>query len=232
MTSDSQPGAELDGGKTRVLSRDDILGRYRRWRQLRTDIQTAALNNVSRSAFVAHAKRIGLSDGKVLVVKSEPEVTLAYDLAIYSARAGTTRAIDRCARLRSKSQDADEALVLKALCASRFSVFRVIGRHEPAGLLIEDLMRGGELWLLDEGLEQCMQPGALLATRVAPIEGFVVTCGAVIPIDREAAGEIEAFLAGSEDDEALADVADDRRFVDYIYKMAIECELMNEVEYR
>ena len=49
-----------------ALSRAAILSRYRRYRDLRTDIQTAALESIPHSSFLAHAKRIGLSDGKVL----------------------------------------------------------------------------------------------------------------------------------------------------------------------
>lgn len=214
------------------LSRDEILRRYRRWRQIRTEIQSAALKNVSRSVFLKGAKRIGLADGNTLIVNSEGELMLAYDLALYSAGAGTTRAIDRCARIWPKNRDPDEALVLQALCASRFSLFRVIGRHELVGVLLKDAMRGDELWLLDEGLEQTMRPGEFLATRAAPIEGFVVTCGAVIPFDRGMAKDIEVFLGSGEDQAISTILADDRRFPEEVYRIAVELELMSRIAYQ
>lgn len=194
-------------------SRGDIVARYRRWRGLRKDNQSAALGHVSRSALLGHAKRIGLSGGKVFTTDSDAELTLAYDLAVYTARAGRPRAIDRCARSRRNGQDPDEALLLEALCASRFSVFRAVGRRQPVGVRLEDLMRGGEVWLLDEGLQQSAEPGALFPMRVAPIERFVVTCGAVIPLDHEPA----KVLAGVEgdDDAALAVLAMERGYVLY-----------------
>ena len=48
---------------------------------------------------------------------------------------GRTRAIDRYARSRSNGQDPDEARLFEALCASRFSLFRAIGRRMPVCVL-------------------------------------------------------------------------------------------------
>jgi hypothetical protein len=153
---------EFHGGAMHALGRDDVLGRYRRYRGLRTEIQTAALKNVSRSSFLTYAKRIGLGDGKGLFTDDDVELTLLYDLAVYTAKTGQSRAIDRYARSHAHAAGPDKALVLAALRASRFSVFRVIGRSEPAGVLFEDLMRGGETWLVDEGMEQWPIPARSL----------------------------------------------------------------------
>ena len=127
--------------------------------------------------------------------------------------------------------DPDEARLFEALCASRFSLFRAIGRRKPAGVRLVDLMRGSEVWLLDEGIEQSAKSGALFAMRVASIEGFVVTCGAVIPVDGEAAEVLTRFLADVGDDDILPMLADDPRFADFVYGLAIEFGLMDGVIY-
>ena len=213
-------------------SRAAILSRYRRYRELRMDIQTAALENIPHSTFLAHAKRIGLSDGKVLFTDDIVELSLAFDLAVYTASAGRTRAIDRYARRRLPASKADEALVLEALQASRFSIFRTIGRCEPAGVLLEDLMRGGTTPLLDEGLEQSTMAGEVFAMRVAPIEGFVITCGAVVPLNIETFNEMIDFLTDGVPDAELAALADSRRFAASLYELAIELGLMSSIAYR
>jgi hypothetical protein len=227
-----QASLELHGGEMHALSRPAILSRYRRYSDLRKDIQTAALENISPSSFLAHAKRIGLSDGKFLFTDDTVELTLAYDLAVYTAQAGRTRAIDRCVRRRLPVSTPDEALVLKALQASRFSIFRTTGKCEPAGVVLEDLMRGGAMALLDEGLEQSAKSGEIFAMRVAPIEDFVITCGAVVPLDAEAAEEILEFLTDGVPDTQLATLADDRRFAASLYEYAIGLGMMSLVAYR
>lgn len=222
----------LRGGEMHVLSRAGILARYRRYRDIRMDIQTTALKNIPGSSFLAYAKQIGLSDGKVLFADDEVELTLAFDLALYTAKAGRTRAIDRCAQRRLPASKPDEALVLQGLRASRLSVFRVLDRCEPAGVLLEDLMRGGAISLLDEGLEQTVEPGEVFAMRIAPIEEFVITCGVVVPISIEIFEEIIDFLTDGVPDAELAEFADHRRFAAALYKLAIELGLMSFIAYR
>jgi hypothetical protein len=214
------------------VSREEILHKYRRWRQLRTDIQSAALKNVALPTFLKGAKRIGIADGKTLIANSDSEVMLAYDLALYSTGAGKTRAIDRYARSQPQNSDPDETLMLEALRASRFSWFRVIEKPEAAGVRLKDLMRGGELWLLDEGLEQSVRPGDFLATRVAPVEGYVITCGAVVPFDQQMAADMEIFLAIEGDQATYATLADNWRFAEQVYRMAVKRNLMSRIKHQ
>jgi hypothetical protein len=227
-----QSSLELHGGQMHALSRAGILSRYRRYRDIRVDIQTAALEGVSHSSFLAEAKRIGLSDGKVLFTDDTVELTLAFDLALYTAKPGRTRAIDRCARKRLAASTPEEALVLQGLQASRFSIFRVIGGCQPTGVLLDDLMRGGAIPLLDDGLEQSAEPDDIFAMRVAPIEGFVITCGAVVPLDIETFEGIVVFLTDGASHAKLAALADDRRFAASLYALAIQLGLMDMVAYR
>jgi hypothetical protein len=235
MAQALQVSMDLHGGEMHASSRVAILGRYRRYSDLRKDIQSSALENVSESSFLAYAKRIGLSDGKVLFADDDVELTLVFDLALYAAQAGRTRAIDRCARKRLKVSAPDEALVLQGLQASRFSIFRVIGRCEPAGVLLEDLMRGGTIPLLDEGLERSARPGEVFAMRVAPIEDFVITCGVVVPFTGETSEtfeEIIDLLTDGVPAAELAALADRWRFAASLYEVAIELGLMGFVAYR
>jgi hypothetical protein len=227
-----QASMELHGGGMHAASRAGILSRYWRYRDLRTDIQTTALENIPHKRFLAHAKRVGLSDGKVLFTDNQVELALAFDLALYSANPGRARAIDRYARARPGDLTPDEALVLQGLQASRFSIFRAIERCEPTGVRLEDLMRGGAISLLDEGLEQSARPGQVLAMRVAPVEEFVITCGAVVPLSIETFEEIIDFLTDGAPDAELAALADDWRFVASLYELAIELGLMSFVIYR
>jgi hypothetical protein len=232
MASALQASMELHGGEMHVLSRAGILARYRRYSDLRMEIQTTALENISRSSFLDYAKRIGLSDGKVLIADDTVELTLAFDLALYTARSGRTRAIDRYARRRLMDSTPDEELVLQALQASRFSIFRTIGKCEPAGLRLEDLLGGATVALLDEGLEQSVAPGAVFAMRVAPIEDFVITCGVVVPLGIERAKEIIDVVTDGATDAELVGLANDWRFIASLYKLAIDFGLMSVMTYR
>src|SRR5258708_10506217 len=103
------------------------------------------------------------------------ELTLAVDLAIHTAPAGRSRAIDRYARSARLAQGSDEALVLEAMCNARFAVILVQRRHQAAGLIVTDIFRQIELWLVDEGLELSLPEGAAFATRSYTHDLFSVT---------------------------------------------------------
>jgi hypothetical protein len=68
-------------------------------------------------------------------------------------------------------------------------------RHTVAGLIVKDLFRGFEFWLVDEGLESSLPDEAVLATRLYTLEGFAMTAGVLVPLDIEL---IEYAIADTE----------------------------------
>jgi hypothetical protein len=135
------------------MTRDQILQRYRHLRGISTGHHSGALKFLSRQALLEHAKRLGLATGSMLVAESEAEMTLVFDLALYTAKERRSRALDRYARATPLPPGSDSARVLEAMRHARFSVWRIKQRHETAGLIITDVLREAELWLMDEQLE-------------------------------------------------------------------------------
>src|SRR5215210_9482380 len=80
------------------MTRDQILQRYRHLRVISTGHHSGALEFLSRQALLEHAKRLGLATGGMLVAESEAEMTLVFDLALYTAKERRSRALDRYAR--------------------------------------------------------------------------------------------------------------------------------------
>lgn len=80
------------------MTRDQILQRYRHLRAISTGHHSGALKFLSRQALLEHAKRLGLATGQTLVAESEAEMTLVFDLALYTAKERRSRALDRYAR--------------------------------------------------------------------------------------------------------------------------------------
>ena len=75
--------------------------------------------------------------------------------------------------------------MLDAMRNARLSMISILRRHDVAGLIVEDLFRGVEVWLVDEGLESSLLDGAALATRLCTPEGFAMTAGVLVPLDIE-----------------------------------------------
>jgi hypothetical protein len=213
------------------MTRNEVLDRYRHLRAISTEHHNAALKFLARFTILEHARRLGLAEGKALFVQNEAELTLVFDLAIYTARAGRSRAIDRYAQAAQLLEGSDEALMLKAMRRARFSVWQVRGRHETAGLIVSDLLRKVDAWLVDERLEATAPDGMAFAARLCDPDSFAMTAGVVVPVDRELFDEIltDSLNLGALQHTQPARLADDPRFATAIYRAAIDQGVMDQV---
>jgi hypothetical protein len=212
------------------MTREEILERYRHLRAISTRHHSAALEFLSRPAILEHAKRLGLAAGGMLVADSEEEMTLVFDLALYTAKDGRSRALDRYARAAPLAPGSDEGRVLEAMRHARFSVWRINHRHEIAGLIVTDVLREIEAWVVDENLEASAPEGLSFAGRVCEPDRFAMTCGVIIPVDRDLMEEVALdMLAWRRGDPEHG--AQDPRFATAIYRAAIDAGIMNSVAY-
>lgn len=214
-----------------LLSRTEVLARYRHLLEISKRHHSAALEFLSKDAVMSQARRLGLTQGKTLVLDSMDDLNLAFDLAIHTAPKDRSRAIDRYARMAQLSPESDEGRVLDAMRNARFSIIGILRRHDVAGLIVEDLFRGVEVWLVDEGLESSLPDGAALATRLCTPEGFAMTAGVLVPVDIEL---IEDAIADTPQllRNRREELIDDRRFAEAIYRVALASGLMEQVAYQ
>ena len=156
---------------------------------------------------------------------------MAFDLAIHTAPKDRSRAIDRYARAARLAPESDELLVLEAMQRARFSIISIVRRHPIAGLIVEDLFRGVEVWLVDVGLESSLPDGVALATRLYTPDGFAMTAGVLVPFDIEL---IEDAIADTPQllRNRREGLIDDRRFAESIYRVALSSGLMEQVVYQ
>ena len=121
--------------------------------------------------------------------------------------------------------------MLEAMRNARFALIAVERRHEAAGLIVTDLFRNAELWLVDEGLEMSLPVGAAYATRYYTTDSFVMTAGVGMPVDSDLithALESAPLLRRKSPAEAI----EDRRFAEAVYRAAIEDGIMEDVVYQ
>jgi hypothetical protein len=211
------------------MTREETLSRYRHLRAINTRQQTDALKFINRGTMMDYGRRLGVLHRRTFVCE-ETELTFVFDLAVHAAREGRTRGIDRYAHSVRPAEGSDEAMMLKAARQARFALWRVDGLRHPAGLSIHDIATGQDLWLLDEGLETCNPTGAVVAARLMPVEDFVMTCGVLVPIDRDVLDELAetAPRLGGRD---LTAALRNQRFVMAIYRAAITLGAVSNIEF-
>ena len=155
-------------------------------------------------------------------------MTLVEDLATYLPRPGRSHPLDRYARTARFAPDSDEAIVLEAMRHARFSLWRVERRHETAGLILQDLLRGGEIWLVDENMEKSAPCGVEMAARLLQPESFAMTARIIVPLTPDLTEQVfdrAPALRCSHGD----GLARDPRFAIGIYRAAVATGAMDSV---
>jgi hypothetical protein len=211
---------------SQVLDREEILHRYRELRLQAIEVHTQAVKHLSRDALFEAGRVLGVLQGKTFILDSAEEMALVSDYAIHAVRKGANRAIDRYRRAMNGGAGA----LIEAMCDSRFSIWEVERRHDVAGLILEDVVRGQKVWLIDESFEESGTPGMVIAARLCRPGDFWMSLGALVPID-ELVIERIAYpkgLALTPVDQAL----EDPRFAGMIYRAAIKHGVMDSVVYR
>ena len=97
-------------------------------------------------------------------------------------------------------------------------------------MVVTDVVREAQDWLVDERLEASAPEGMAFAGRLCRPADFAMTCGVVVPVDRDLIEEVtlDTFAWRRGDPEH---VAEDPRFATAIYRAAIESGLMDRVAY-
>jgi hypothetical protein len=216
------------GNAAAGLSRDDVLARYRRIREIGKLHNAELVRYVSHDALLQQARRLGLAKGRNFVLNHQDEMSFVFDLVIFNGPAGRTRAIDRYARSAQLAPDSEEGVVLEAMRHARFSLFAIQRRHETAGLMLRDLLRETDVWLVDLGLEKSAPEGAVMAGRLYTPDQFSVTTGVNLPLDQmmldKALSEIPQLRG-----KPPAELADDRRLAEAVYRVAVASGIMQRI---
>jgi hypothetical protein len=159
------------------------------------------------------------------------EMYYVYDLAVYTAPADRSRAIDRYAKSAEFDAQSDERLMLDAMRASQFAILLIERRHDTIGLIATDILRNSKVWLVDVGLESSMDDGALIATRLLTPGEFSMTAGVNIPFGIEMLEPICMQLPQRIGTSKLGRLAEDRRFAEAVYKAGLANGVMDRMTY-
>ena len=118
--------------------------------------------------------------------------------------------------------------MLEAMCHAQFSIWRVARRHSTCGLLVNDVLRQSETWLVDESLELSGASGMCFAGRLCDADLFAITSGVVVPVDRHMLEDVLSdILARRHADPER--IGDDPRFAAAIYRAALDTGALDDV---
>lgn len=171
-----------------------LVARYKDFRKITWHLQNGPLPKyISKRALDICGKKLGVLQGKTLVLDDMDQIGAVMDYCIYDYRENGLNAVERYIADTPLDPDSDESIVVKAMSESFYTVVQVAETVPGVGVQARDLMNNREYLLVDMGLGKTATEDIVIATRILPLEDFVMTSGAPLPVDTEALVEILAF---------------------------------------
>ena len=131
------------------MTRTETLALYRPIRASIRRITDLAISVCDRADMMRAAKQLGLWVNGTIVFPDDGAMGMLGDVALFEPNQGGRRAFDRFLSEKAPQLDAADFELAQRMGKAFFSLFRCKGKHEVAGIWLEDLLdEGRSLWLM------------------------------------------------------------------------------------
>ena len=173
------------------MTRDEALASYWPIRASIRRVLGEAVGACNRSDIMRAAKQLGCwADNGIAVPEDGEDEAFAMisDIALFEPNQRGRRAYDRFLSGPAQQFGAPDLALAQRMAGAWFSIFRSAGRHEAAGVWLQDLLDGNRrLWMMDEGLEASAPEGATFGVRLFDAGPFHAGFGVIAHPDEETA---------------------------------------------
>jgi len=163
-------------------TRQDV-ERYRSLRALSMALNHRIIKTIPRQAYDEVGDALGIRHNGVLVFDSTDMTSVMMDCCLYDWFENGKNLVQRYAETHPATPGTDESYLLRTYLQAKYRILIVQSAVPGAGIHCQDVLNGGELFLMDLAMSQSVPSGnAALATRTLPLGEYWMTGGAGLPI--------------------------------------------------
>jgi len=199
----------IDSREQIMTTHEHLLPVYLRLRQAGLRLNHELVGTLSKEDLHEGARRLGMLHDETLVFDSPDKTSVLMDYCIHNFYSGGKNAAQRYLA-ESPPRDSVEMTFLQAMQTAYYSILRVTDVERGVGVAVRDVLRGGTGFVVDVGFGSSAQPGWSLAGRVIPLEDFLISGGASLPINAEAVIRIAKELKRIDPATDLCNLAPDQ----------------------
>jgi hypothetical protein len=167
-----------------------LLDRYKRIREVRFRLNQILTKMVSTETMQECGRKLGMFREGTFVFGSEDEASILMDYCIYYPQSDGRNLVAKYLEKTPPSEGSDEMVALQAMTHAYYSVFQVTDVERGVGVSVEDLLRDEPGFIFDVGFGNTAFRHLMVATRIIPMDGFLTTGGAGLPLDAKAARRV------------------------------------------
>jgi SEC-C motif len=158
-----------------------LVSTYLRLRKIGMSLNHKLSGSLGKEDIEESARTLGMFKKGTVVFGTEDEVAVLMDYCINDFYKGGRNAVQRMLD-EAPPSNPDELALLRAQTQAWYSIFQVVEVERGAGVLIEDTLRGGTHFMVDVSMGNSSRAGYLMAGRVIPLDSFVMSGGALLPV--------------------------------------------------
>jgi hypothetical protein len=167
-----------------------LLETYRRLREVRFHLNNLLVKAIPKKTLEECGRILGFSRKGVLVFETEDEASLLMDYCLYYPEHDGRNLVAKYLEMSPPPVGSGEMVALQAMTLAYYSLFQVVDVERGVGVIVQDLLRDETGFIVDVGFGNSAQRHMMVATRIIPIEGFLMTAGAGLPVDGSVAKRI------------------------------------------
>jgi hypothetical protein len=167
-----------------------LLERYRRMREVTFRLNNLLVKTIPKRTLEECGRLLGFIRKGILFFETEDESAVLMDYCIFYPDSDGRNLVAKYLEKTPPPADSEEMAALQAMTHAYYSLFQVVDVERGVGVSVRDLLRGETGFIVDVGFGSSAQRHMILATRIIPVEGFLMTSGAAVPVDASAAARI------------------------------------------
>jgi hypothetical protein len=174
-----------------------LLEAYRRMREAGFRINNLIVKTIPKKTLEGCARTLGFFQKGVLSFETEDEMSLLMDYCLYHPQPDGRNLVAKYLEKSPPPSSSDEMAALQSMTRAYYSLFQVDDAVRGVGVSVQDLLRGESGFIVDVGFGSTARRHLMMATRIIPMDGFLMTGGAGLPVDAVAAKRIFSELRRS-----------------------------------
>ena len=167
--------------------RSELLDRYRRSREVRFRLNNLLVKTIPKKTLEECGRILGFFRKGAMFFETEDETSVLMDYCLYYPGPDGRNLVAKYLEKSPPPADSEEMAALQEMTHAYYSLFQVVDVERGVGVGVRDLLRGETGFIVDVGFGDTAQRHMMVATRIIPMEGFLTTGGAALPVDGSAA---------------------------------------------
>jgi hypothetical protein len=173
-----------------MIDHSGLLIPYQQARAATRRLNDSLVKSIPTNTLRECGRILGMFHDGTFVFNTDDESSVLMDYSLYYPEADGRHAVAKLLENSPPPAGSNELIALQSMSRAYYSMFQVIDVEPGVGVMVEDLFRDETSFIVDIGFGNSASRQMILASRIIPMDGFLMSTGAALPVDDPTARRI------------------------------------------